>query len=131
MKRILLFCTLIIVSCCKTAQLSYKNEDNNYLIKEFKQVYFSSCLKHGFNNSNEIRKILLEDKSGTSDFSLGLKNYNIIDSLAKISSKKIIKDSIESLTKRAEGSRGKRVLKQCLEDYTSKWLDSIANSRLK
>jgi len=131
MKKLFLLFSLIIVFCCKQLKQRYESQSDKYFIENFKQVYFSLCLRYSFNNSDEINKILKEDMSSSSDFLLGIENYKFIDSLSKITAKQIKKDSIESIIKRAEGSRGKRVFKRCLDDYTSKWLDSLAKARLK
>lgn len=88
------FLVFIIIICfsCKSSKEITREE------KIFKYYYFKSCLKHGFNKSDEIMKILSQDKSYNSDFTLGLKNYKLLDSLAKKAVIKIKQDSIKSLT---------------------------------
>ncbi|WP_146228826.1 hypothetical protein [Mesonia sp. K7] len=131
MKRnFLLFIIILFMYNCKTTTRTTKAE-YNFLRDHFKFTYFQDCLKHGFNKSDEIMKILVEDKSYRSDFILGMQNYKYIDSLAKLTAKAIKKDSIKSLTTAHESAQGKKVFKKCLCDYNSKWLDSIATSRLK
>ena len=119
-----LICFSFLFSC-STIRNSAKEED--IYIKEFKFAYFAGCLKHGFDNSNEIRKLLEIDKSGYGELILGEK-YFFIDSLARITAKKIKLDSLNSIGKVAEGTEGKQVFSECLCNYNSKWLDSIAKS---
>ena len=130
-KKILIIYCLLLFYSCGNKEKFHISEKDEYFMNNFKQVYFCSCLKYGFNQSSEIKQILAEDKSSSSDFLLGLKNYKLIDSLALITRKEIKKDSIISNKKRAEGAKGKRVFKYCLDKYNSKWLDSLAYTKLR
>nr|WP_315175382.1 hypothetical protein [uncultured Flavobacterium sp.] len=125
MKKLITIFYIFIVFSCSTTRTTQENK--NIYIDEFKLKYFAGCLKHGFDNSNEIRKLLEIDKSGYGELILGEK-YFFIDSLARITAKKIKLDSLNSIGRKAEGSAGKHVFSECLCNYNSKWLDSIAKS---
>ncbi len=119
---ILIILTIIFSSCA-----TQKDVRNKLLFaKDYKKVYFRNCLRHGYNNSKSVKKILEEDFSIYSDYAQGTRNYRIIDSLAAIAGKKIKKDSIEFFN--IWQVKGKMVLAKCLNDYTSKWLDSMAKT---
>lgn len=129
MKKIFVgFCFIIITSCAAQKNDSVHKYET-FLISDFKSVYLKRCLKYGYNNSNEVNMILAQDKSNSMDFALGIENYKLIDSLSIITAKKIKKDSTAHPWKKTPDSAGKRVFKFCLDDYTSKWLDSLAKSR--
>ena len=121
------FCFLSAILFLITSCAVKKDKTNRYnrsLREDYKKVYFTDCLKHGFNKSGKIKDILKEDFSTNSDFVHGLRNYNIIGSLARATNKEIKKDSIEFYNNWKV--RGKRVFTECLNGYTSKWLDSMA-----
>ncbi len=99
-------------------------------IKEFKYRYFASCVKNGFDNSKEVQTLFEVDNSGYGEPILGDK-YLLIDSIAKITAKKIKLDSVNSIGKIAEGVQGKKVFSTCLCEYNSNWLDSIAKNEYK
>ncbi|MGM0635336.1 MAG: hypothetical protein ACQESK_04680 [Bacteroidota bacterium] len=92
--------------------------------------YFKKCLKLGFNESKEIKSVLKEDKSGASDFALGIENYRLLDSLAEETSKKIKTDSVQSLSEAHQSAQGKKVFENCLCNFNGNLLDSIAKSKL-
>ncbi len=123
--KFFLFFIIIICFSCKSSKEITREE------KVFKYYYFKSCLKYGFNKSDEIIKILSQDKSYNSDFALGLRNYKFLDSLAQKEVIKIKQDSIKSLTTAHKSAQGKRVFEKCLCDFNSKWLDSITAFKLQ
>ena len=128
MKIILSFLILTFLISC-----AVKRNENSFkkvYINEFKFFYFRNCLKNGFNNSVEINKLLIFDKSGYGEYILG-NGYVMIDSLTKINEQKMKLDSLNSIGRVAEGTEGKKVLSTCLCNYNSKWLDSIAKSEFK
>ena len=96
---------------------------------EFKKVYFIDCIRRGYNDSPDIRKILNQDRSRMGDFPLWFNGYRLTDSLALLTQKEIQADSIERDTvPRFPDDRGnKRVFLFCLMKYESEWLDSIAS----
>ena len=116
---------LLCISCATKKNVQYRL----ILVEDYKKVYFKNCLGYGFNNSKIIREILSEDFSTNSDFIHGIKNYQIIDSLAKITNKEIKKDSINFY--KEWNIRGKRVFSKCLKGYSSVFLDSMARSTYK
>jgi len=130
-KKILFGFCFVVISSCMAQKNNKVMAQETFWVNEFKEVYFKRCLKHGFNNRSEINQILSQDKSNSGDFPLGIENYRFIDSMAKVTSKKIKQDSINHPWKKIPDSTGKRVFKYCLDDYTSKWLDSLAKTRLK
>ena len=127
MKKTIIFYIVIALYGCKSYNVEKKMNDRQIYVYNFKGSFIRSCLKKGFNNNTEINKLLKSDKSYVSDFMLNEKGYKEIDSLAKLISKEIEIDSIQSINKRAEGSVGKRVIEKCICFYEGKKLDSIAN----
>lgn len=135
---LLLLC-FSIFSCISKKKIAEKQEltkSQKHLIELFKGDTFRSCLQFGYYQSPEIKKILRSDRSYTGDFPLGLKNYQLIDSIAKNQIIKIIADSVkynmgyyENLEEYG-GMIGNYVIQNCLELYTSHYLDSIATQRI-
>jgi hypothetical protein len=135
---LLLLC-FSIFSCISKKEIAEKQEltkSQKHLIELFKGDTFRSCLQFGYYQSPEIKKILRSDRSYTGDFPLGLKNYQLIDSIAKNQLIKIIADSVkynmgyyENLEE-YRGMIGNYVIQNCLELYTSHYLDSIATQRI-
>ena len=117
----------MLLSCSATKE---RKEIKKIYINEFKFRYFTSCIKNGFNNSKEVQTLFEVDNSGYSEPILGDK-YLFIDSITKITVKKIKLDSLNSIWKKAEGTQGKKVFSTCLCEYNSNWLDSIAKSEYK
>lgn len=128
MKKITYLLCLLFLFSCSTIRNSKKNKD--IYIEEFKFTYFAGCLNHGFDNSKEIKKLFEIDKSGSGELILGDK-YLLIDSLTRVTAKKIKLDSLNSIGRVAEGSEGKHVFSECLCKFNSKWLDSIAKSEYR
>jgi len=128
--RTLFFFTVSIVFITTSCKTQKNLRERLYLVEDYKKVYFSFCLKRGFNNSKEIKQILKEDNSVNSEFVHGIKNYRTIDSLAKLTREVIKQDSIAV---NYPDSRGKRVFAKCLKGYNSTFLDSMAKTtyRLK
>ncbi len=102
-----------------------------FYIYAFKMAFFKRILLDGFNQSEEIKTILLQDRSGYGEPILLASDRLIIDSLSNAANNKMIQDSVRSVGKVAEGAQGKRVLDYALTTFQSKWLDSIANARYK
>jgi hypothetical protein len=135
LSAILLLLCFSIFSCISRKEIIKKQEltiNQKHLIELFKGSTFRTCLRCGYYQSPEIKKILRSDRSYTGDFPLGLKNYQLLDSIAKNQLVKIIADSVkynmgyyENLEEYG-GMIGNYVIQNCLELYTSHYLDSIA-----
>lgn len=135
LSAILLLLCFSIFSCISRKEIIKKQEltiNQKHHIELFKGETFRSCLQFGYYQSPEIIKLLRSDRSYTGDFPLGLKNYQFIDSIAKNQLVKIIADSVkynmgyyENLEEYG-GMIGNYVIQNCLELYTSHYLDSIA-----
>ncbi|MBS1755539.1 MAG: hypothetical protein JST34_15975 [Bacteroidetes bacterium] len=100
-------------------------------IYTFKITYFKKLLLEGFNNSPEITKVLLKDKSGYGEFILSIEDLHFIDSIVRADNKIMVADSIIRIGKVAEGSQGKHIFDYALKKYKSKWLDQISKQRAK
>lgn len=100
-------------------------------LNEFKTTYFKSLLRKGFNNTTGYNDAVKIDCSHFAEPILTQDDYIFIDSLTTVGNKIMMKDSIESFERRAEGAGGKQVFYYGLDQYNSKWLDSIAHKRLK
>lgn len=122
----IVFVQIIITSCS-----SLKQEDERQYVEEFKYRYFQQCIKKGFNNSTEINTLFEIDKSGYSEPILSDHSYDLINNLSDISYAKMKADSLNSIGRRAEGSAGKRVFYPTLNEFKSKWLDSIAKAEYR
>lgn len=133
--KILCFIILIIISIagCKKHREDQTNSQPTTFdrqhpdYREFKKVFFLTCIAEGYNNSKEIRSIMDKDMSTMGDFPLGLSGYRLIDSLALVAKQQIYLDSIK-IHDRFDYSAGKkRAFSICLKLYESEWLDSIAS----
>lgn len=134
---IFIFCP-ILFSCNKYDQIRKPeiNKKQQHHIDIFKGEVFRSCILYGYHESEEIKYILKTDRSFLSDFPLGLDNYKLIDSIAKNQLSFIISDSIrfnegyyENLEEYQE-MIGNYVLENCLNLYTSSYLDSMAYEKI-
>lgn len=134
MKKILypLFYLTVLFSSCKSTNFksNFEQIKQSYLY-DFKMTYFKKLLLESFNHSSAIKEILLIDRSGYGEPILSSFDYGLIDSLVKISNKKMVKDSTQSLGRVGEGAEGKRIFDFALRTYESKWLDSLAKVRYK
>ncbi|MCF8239727.1 MAG: hypothetical protein K9I85_16300 [Saprospiraceae bacterium] len=144
MKGLLIFLVIFSISCNTILKENNQNKtlhDSEASIKEFKIVFFCNCISESFNNST-VDYLISTDGSYTHDFSLGLNNYKLLDSLAKSVAFQIERDSVEWINKisknstpgefeilRMEGLVGKKTFKFCLDYYTSKELDDIAKAQ--
>lgn len=140
MKKLCLLAVLIlIIGCNSTRKLKNSlSKDDVYISdkriekKEFYAIYknavFISSLQYSFNNSPEIRKLLMDDKSG--NIAGELLDLEDVYRVAKIVSQRIKQDSVKSIGHNGDLA-GKTVFKTCLEFYNSKELDSIANQLYK
>lgn len=117
--KLIIYVLILVFYSCNTTKI---NKD--YYIRTYKGDFIKACLKKGYNDK-AFHKLIISDKSFSSDFLLGIDEYNKIDSLAVVINNEIIQDSIKSLNK-AEGSRGKKILEKCICFYESAKLDSIA-----
>lgn len=115
------FLIILMFYRCSTLKQHEKKEYK----ERFKTELLCECLKYGFNESKEIKKLLKEDKSLVFDEPFD-KKHGVIEELAKLTYQKIRKDSINTIGKVAEGAEGKRVFQQCLKVYNSKKIDSLA-----
>lgn len=145
-KGLLIFLVIFSISCDTILKENNQNKtlhDSEASIKEFKIVFFCDCISKSLSNST-VDYLISTDGSYTHDFSLGLNNYNLLDSLATAVAFQIEKDSVEWINKigtnwtpeeferaRMEGLVGKKTFKFCLDYYTSKELDDIAKAQFK
>jgi hypothetical protein len=131
-RKTTLFLLIILASCSnKLGTTKFDKQMNEVYLDEFKITYFKSLLRKGFNNSKDYDDAVKIDRSHFAEPILTQDDYTFIDSLTSVGNKIMTKDSIESFEKRAEGAEGKQVFYYVLDQYNSKWLDSIAHKRLK
>jgi hypothetical protein len=100
-------------------------------IPNFKLTYFKTLLIAGYNNTNEIKSIVVADHSGFSEPILSMEDYDLIDSLVKLDNRTMIRDSINRIGSVAEGAEGKHVFGYALNKYQSNWLDKLSKERFK
>ena len=125
-----LVCCIVIFSCKKIAITnSYNKHIKESYIYDFKIKYFKKLLVAGFNNSESIKKIVDEDRSGYGESILSIEDYKIIDSVIKNDTKIIIQDSINKVGAVSEGAQGKHIFTYALNKFDSKWLDSLSKAR--
>jgi hypothetical protein len=122
---------LLLLSCKATYQVGRKNEMKTTYLRVFKMTYFRNILKEGFNNSEAFKSIFENQFSGYGEPLLYLEDLKLIKTLAKEANLKLTKDSIERIGRVGEGAEGKHVVAYALEEYNSKWLDSLAKARYK
>jgi hypothetical protein len=117
---------------CKSTQSnkSQKKVLKSIYVDQFRLTYIRKAFLISYNNSEAIKEIINNDRSGFTEIILTLEDYKFIDSLCFEFNEKLKIDSIEGKM-RAEGSDGKRPLGFILNEYGSKWLDSIAKKRYK
>lgn len=133
--KVLYFFLLIILSITSSCENTLRSQAQNTQYQEiyldqFKLTYFKQLLKKSYNNSNTILEIIGNDHSGFTEPVLSEQDFKIIDSLTTLDNQRLIADSSESHL-RVEGAQGKRPLGFIMDRLTSKWLDSLAKSRLK
>lgn len=133
--KVLYFFLLIILSITSSCENTFRSQAQNTQYQEiyldqFKLTYFKQLLKKSYNNSNAILEIIGNDHSGFTEAVLSEQDFKIIDSLTTLDNQRLIVDSSESHL-RVEGAQGKRPLGFIMDRLTSKWLDSLAKSRLK
>ena len=122
----------MLTSCSQNKlSRSYNKQMKESYIYNFKIIYFKKSLIQGFNNTEEVRNFISKDNSGFSENILTLEDYHIVDSFIKIDNYIMIKDSIGSIGRVAEGAEGKQVFTNALYKFNSKWLDSLAKARWK
>jgi|694.fasta_scaffold35941_4 hypothetical protein len=122
----------IIQIGCVSPKSNYINRDfkETYLYS-FKMTYFKQLLFIGFNRTNEIQTLLVQDRSGYGEPILTQQDISLIDSLVRIDNVKMSQDSILSIGTRSEGIQGKRVFDYSITKFNSKWLDSLAKAQYK
>jgi hypothetical protein len=121
---------IFIFSCKPSHEIVFRKQMKESFIYDFKITYFQKLLLVGYNNSKEISTIVRNDQSGFGEIILSVDDFRILDSIVNAHNKIMIVDSINGKM-RAEGTQGKRVLGFALNNYNSKWLDSLAKSRCK
>ncbi len=133
MKTILicLFSALLIISCHSAHKVLAKKQMKESYVYAFKMAFCKQVLLFGFNKSEEIKTILIKDRSGYGEPILLATDIQLIDSLTNAANNKMVQDSTRSIGKVAEGAEGKRVFDYLFTTFHSKWLDSIADARLK
>jgi hypothetical protein len=126
------FATTITYSACDTTRrtASLKAQYKVIYINQFKLTYLRKFILKGYNNSTAVREIINADHSGFTEPILTDEDYLLIDSLTTIDNQYLVADSTNG-RRRAEGAQGKRPLGYLLQKLESKWLDSLANRRLK
>ena len=127
---IVMFC-LILIGYNSQCQTTYMKQMKESYLYDFKMSYFKTLLYEAFNRSNEIKKILLLDRSGYGEMILSYEDNKLIDSLVKIDNQIMVRDSLNTIGRVGEGAEGKHVFVYAIGRYQSKWLDSIANARCK
>lgn len=128
---ILLAIVMITMSCDNTKKVdSQKIQNEEIYIDQFKLTYFRQLLRKSYNNSNSVNEIISNDHSGFTEPILTEIDFKLIDSLTTIDNQRLVTDSSEGHL-RAEGAQGKRPLGFIMDRLTSKWLDSLAKSRMK
>jgi hypothetical protein len=131
-RKTILFLLIILTSCSsKLGTTKFDKQMEEVYLDEFKITYFKSLLRKGFNNAKGYDDAVKIDRSHFAEPLLTQDDYILIDSLTTVGNKIMTKDSIESFGRRAEGAEGKQVFYYVLDQYNSKWLDSIAHKRLK
>ena len=127
----ILFIVAVSSSCKSTHTWTSKKEMKEIYIPNFKLTYFKRLLIAGYNNTNEIKSIVFDDRSGYSESILSIKDYDLIDSLVKIDNHTMVLDSINRTGKVAEGAEGKHVFGYALNKFQSNWLDKLSKERFK
>ena len=131
LNSILFTVVMITLSCDNTKKVdSQKIQNEEIYVDQFKLTYFRQLLRKSYNNSNSVRDIISNDHSGFTEPILTEIDFMLIDSLTTIDNQRLITDSSEGHL-RAEGAQGKRPLGFIMDKLTSKWLDSLAKSRMK
>lgn len=140
LKYVIIFVFILAGCSPKPTILEYNNSNfvkEDILINEFKGLVFKSCIKYGFNNSDEIKSLHKNEKSYVAEIRFSnLDTYKYIDTLAIQINAKISQDSILSFNKYKSDSGmydymiGKKVYHYCLKYYASSELDSIARARV-
>src|SRR4030095_14741654 len=90
----ILFIIVVSFSCKSTRSWANKKEMRGIYIPNFKLTYFKTLLIAGYNNTNEIKSIVVADHSGFSEPILSMEDYDLIDSLVKLDNRTMIRDSI-------------------------------------
>jgi hypothetical protein len=127
----ILFIVVVSISCKSTQSWTTKKEMKEIYIPNFKLTYFKTLLIAGYNNTNEIKSIVVADQSGYSESILSIEDYDLIDSLVQLDNHTMILDSINRIGKVAEGTEGKHVFGYALNKYQSNWLDKLSKERFK
>ncbi len=127
---ILISLFLILLSCKSSHVITYNKQMKESFIYDFKITYFKKLLLAGYNNSDAATSLVRGDQSGFGEIILSPDDYSLLDSIVRVDNEVMIKDSLNG-NRRAEGTRGKRVLRFALNKYESKWLDSLAKARSK
>ena len=129
---LILFVISIISASCygTTSPTSDSDENDDIYLNQFKLTYFRQLLTKSYNNSTSVQEIISGDHSGFTEPLLTEDDYKLIDSLTAIDNQHLILDSTQG-RQRAEGAQGKRPLGYIMEKLTGKWLDSLAQQRLK
>lgn len=126
------FVILITSLSCESSHRtsSLKTQYKSAYLDQFKLTYFRQLLIKSYNNSNAVKEIVNADRSGFTELILTEADIKLIDSLTSMDNQYLIADSIDGF-RRAEGSQGKRPLGFIMYKLKSKWLDSLAQQRLK
>lgn len=130
-KMMVLIVCILILSCKSFTGLSYSQQMKEIYLYIFKLTYFKKLLLIGYNNSPEIKEVILTDQSGFSEIILTPADYLLIDSLVRIDNSILVQDSLNRIGRVAEGAEGKRIISYALEKYQSRWLDKLAKQRYK
>lgn len=132
-KNIYILISYVLLTSCKIQYGSkqYYHQMRESYLYAFKMNYFQRLLLEGFNRSDEIKNILILDRSGYGEPILSNQDIKITDSLVKIDNEIMVQDSLNSIGRVGEGAQGKHVFAYALYRYQGKWLDSLAKERYK
>ncbi len=130
-KLIIIVTSLFFFFSCRTANWHYDKRYREFYVDVFKRTYFNKLLRAGFNNSSAIREVQSKDLPPAAEPILLEEDELLIDSLVTVANREMIADSLMSITRRAEGAKGKRIMYYALDKYTSKWLADLAKQRSK
>ncbi|QES87839.1 hypothetical protein [Rhizosphaericola mali] len=127
----ILLVTLFIFQSFACMHMKKLRQYRDIYTSEFKLEYLERFLTLTYNNSPEIKSILLEDKSGYTEPILSPQDLFFIQSIAQKDADFIKKDSIASMGTRAEGAEGKQILFFLMKKIEDRKLEKIARKRFK
>ena len=109
--------------------VSNRRVERKQFMYVFKMNVFVQSIQYSFNDSPEIRKLLIEDKSAVN--AIDFLDLEDINSVARKVAAMVKQDSALYVAEAPGDLKGKRAFKICLEYYNGKELDSIARKLYK